>query len=267
MEQLFVNLEKDRYPTKDAVRVVLSSRHPDYDVQAILDGGDRWVSRLVAADEDMSKLEESTDGDLPPLPGDEEDAPEGDDDKPKGEKEDKKDDGEEKKEDKPKKKPKEDSDLAGRVQDIIGELTDLLDELGGAASDLQGKHDEKDQKLKDISDLTSDVSEGPGGMPESLEDIGPVPGGPDLGMSEGVTPPKPPTKADKRRKPMVGVPAFTNSRMVSVPLFKGNGEKTSLAAAANRIYSDERYNEYEISGIVSDEDENRYVAHLTLKDS
>ena len=84
---MFVTLEKERYPRKQDVRTVLASKHPDLDVTSILDGGDRWITRLAAGGP-PSKLEDSLDdADLPPLPGegDSEDAPK---DEPKDDAED-----------------------------------------------------------------------------------------------------------------------------------------------------------------------------------
>jgi len=92
-----------------------------------------------------------------------------------------------------------------------------------------------------------------------------------MGDMGGAMPvPKGPAPAkgfDKRKKPAVGVPAFTNSKMVSTPLFKDNGEKVTVATAINRIYGMEKYASYEVYGIQPDEDENRYVVHLILKDN
>lgn len=286
MEQLFVNLEKARYGTKGAVRTVLASKHPEMEVQAILDSGDTWFTRLVPkVAAPPSKLEDSMD-DLPALPGEEdeggkpekevEETPEEEasEDESKEEK-----DGEDKgdKEDKPKKdkKPK-DEDLSAKVDKIIGELQDLLEDLGGTASELKAKHDEKADKLDQIGDLAG--GDGPkGDMPSDLEDIedtpeeiGPTPGGPPMGMDEPLpvpTGPKPAKGFDKRKKPAVGVPAFTNSKMVSTPLFKDNGEKVTVATAINRIYGMEKYAAYEVYGIQPDEDENRYIVHLILKDN
>jgi hypothetical protein len=268
MEQLFVNLEKERYPSKQAVRTVLASRHPEMDIQAILDGGERWITRLVAA-EDPAKLEDSTD-DLPPLPGD--DAPEGED-APKDEAKDEEDKGDKKDEDKAPKAEKKDKgpkDLAGKVEKLISELTGLLDDLGGATSELQGAHDEKAEKLDAIGDLAGG-SKGEASPDEGMspEDIGPVPGGPDvseMGPPPVPTGPHPPKGFDKRKKPDVGVPAFTNNKMVSVPLFRDNGERVTAATAINRIYAMPKYAKYEVSGIQPDEDNDRYVAHLVLRE-
>lgn len=263
MEQLFVALEKVRYPTKQTVRTVLASKHPDMGIKSIIDGGDKWVTRLAA--DEPSKLEDSMDdSDLPALPGE--------DDVPKDDASDAKD---EDKEDKPKdddkeKKPKKDKDgdLAGEVQKIIDQLTDLLGDLGGAAGELQGKHDEKADKLKDVADIVGDdAGAGPPGLEDTPEEIGPTPGGPDLGGAPPVpTGPHPPKGFDSRKKPGVGVPTFTNSKIVSVPIFKQDGAKVSVAAAVERITTDDRYTEYEVSGIQTDEDSDRYVAHLVLKD-
>ncbi len=293
MEQLFVNLEKARYETKAEVRQVLASKHPDMEVQAILDSGDTWFSRLVpVVAADPSKLEEDTDADLPALPGEEgppapkdeaeeDEAPEGEEDAPKDEESDDEAKGEKDDKKKSPKKPK-DEDIAAKVQKLIDQLSDVLSDLGGATSELQTKHDEHKDKLDQIGDLAGGPGdkgpEGLGDLEDTPEEIGPTagPGGPGPMGADGppgdmggpMAPPKGPSPAkgfDKRKKPAVGVPAFTNNKMVSTPLFKDNGEKVTVATAVNRVYSLEKYASYEVYGVQPDEDKNRYIIHLIPK--
>lgn len=264
-----VTASKADAQTEELLRAALATHKPDYTIEQISSTGDFWEVRLVTGADDEKK---------PPFLDDADDSDDNSDDDTsdsKDEADDSKDDDGDSDSDKKDKKDKGSDDPVAEVKNVIQQLTDLFTDLGGKVEDLQAAHDEKADKLKDISDTVGDavgkpdglgdLPPGGPGLPPGLEDdpalVGPTPGKP-------AGPPRPPMPAGPtRRKPGVpggGLPTFTNVQVAKHPGVDSDGKRISLLAAANELANEPEFAEYEVIGMVENSD-GTYSAKLKRK--
>lgn len=241
------------------IRQSLAAARPDKRVEAIKDEGDHWLVRLVAADAPpfVKKEEDASSDDAPKdedEPKDEAKDDDADDDKEEGEdKGDSKDDGE--------------GDALGKLKTLVQEIQGLFDELVNSSGEVTQKADEKDKALQDAHETIKQHL--PGDSAPGAEEIGPVPGGPELEGLDGPKPPKAaPVPGGKKKRPGLapgGVSTFTHRRTF-VATHEGvdeNGERISMVAAAAQLESDPQFENYEVVGIK--EEDGKYVAKLELR--
>ena len=167
-------------------------------------------------------------------------------------------------------KPKGDKgkDPAKEVERIINDLTGLFTELGGQVSDLKALHDEKDQKLKDITDVAAPdgaakMDEVPpmADVPDAAE-VGPTPGGPPTGAPP--IPGKPPVPSGKSPIGPRGLPtSFTRTQIVDHPIKDDDGEY-SVADVEAAVKADERFANYIVEEVKRDSENNVFKAKLVL---
>lgn len=241
------------------IRQSLASARPDKRVEAIKDEGDHWLVRLVAADTPpfLKKDDEETEEAPKDAPKDETSDDESDD-KPKEEGEDKeksKDDGE--------------GDALGKLKNLVSEIQSLFDELVNSSGEVTQKADEKDKALQDAHETIKQHLPDGDSAPASLEDIGPVPGGPPVDAPGAPAAPKSaPVPGGKKKRPGMapgGVSTFTHRRTF-VATHEGvdeNGERISMVAAAAQLEADPQFENYEVVGIK--EEDGKYVAKLELR--
>lgn len=254
-----VAAKKDKLADEDAVRVALSKMRPNKTIETITDKGENgWVIRLADKPPFLQDSEEeSPDEEATESPDEEktEDKAEGDDgDKPKG---DKKDGG----------------DPVKEVKGIIDQLNTLLGDLGGKTQELQDSHQEKQDKLDEISDTVGDGGGLPGLKDEAPlpPDVGPTPGGPPgAGLPPAGGPPRPPARpgVPSGKRPLPTGPSAFSKRRTEIVRHAGVDEKTgdpvSLLEAANALETDAEWSDYKIVGMTENQD-GSFSAKLRLR--
>lgn len=263
-----VTAPKSELADEAALRKALAKHKAGYVVENINSDDDTWTVRLATKTADKPDfLKEKSDSDDADSSDSSSDADSDSDDSSDSDSSDSDDsDSDDDGDDKGDKK----GDPVKEVKNVIDQLTNLFQDLGGKVDELQAAHDDKAQKLKDISDTVGDAAggeDGPPGLPPGLEGdgdaVGPTPGHP--------APPMPGPKMDKRKPPLPGapgggLPTFTHRYEVAThPGVDSDGNKISLTAAASAMETDPDFTEYEVVGMTENTD-GTFSAKLRRKD-
>lgn len=260
-----VTASKSELATEEALRSALAKHKTGFVVENIKSDDDTWTVRLATKTADKPDfLKEKGDSDDADSSDSPDDADSSSDDPSDSDSNDDSDSDSDSDGDGKKK-----GDPVGEVKKVIDQLTSLFTDLGGKVQDLQAAHDDKAQKLKDISDTVGPDGadgDGPPGLPPGLEGdgeaVGPTPGHP--------APPMPGPKMDKRKPPMPGMPggglpAFTHTYEVAThPGVNSEGKKISLTAAAVEMENDPDFAQYEVAGMTENAD-GTFSAKLKLR--
>lgn len=263
-----ITATKKASDTVDTVEALLAEAYPDWRVENLVEENGEWKARIVQAAEPPAFLKEKKDESSDSAESDDSSDSESDESGDESEDEsDSEDEGDSKG-----KSDKKKGDPVAEVKKIMDELQGLLSDLGGKTQELQDAHQEKADKLKDISDTVGDD----GGMPAP---DGPPRGlGPDAEMSPdeiGPTPKAGPIPPVPKRPgvpsggaPVPGRPsAFSgrkrNTEIATHPGVDREGKRISLTAAMAELEADPQFKDYVV--VQTREENGRYVAKLKLR--
>lgn len=265
MQYEIVKVLKTDAETEAIVTAGVKAARPTQYIQNVLENEDHWLVRL--AEFPFEKKDEESSDEAPSDDPTEEEKPE---EESSDDSDDKADDKDGEKKDKKDNKSDGDGDALGKLKSLVGEIQSLFDELTNSTQEVSDKADEQASAVEEIGGLL-DVHRGPKSDAAELPgDIGPVPGGGDVGLGGGVPPvptgPKPAKGLDKRKPGAPGINTFTHNEYeyATHPGVDENGEKMTIMAAALELANSDELKEFEVEALKADTD-GQYVAKLKRK--